>query len=68
MHLLRLTWLAVFGAILVTGCGKESPLATAPAAPAESIVELKPAKFPQLVEAIKAQKGKVVVLDVWGEF
>jgi len=36
--------------------------------PQEGVVELKVVKYNGLVEAIKAQRGKVVVVDVWGEF
>jgi len=32
------------------------------------VVELQVVKYNGLVEAIKAQRGKVVVVDVWGEF
>jgi hypothetical protein len=40
------------------------------AAPPEKagVVELKVVKYNGLVEAVKAQRGKVVVVDVWGEF
>jgi len=31
-------------------------------------VELKVVKYTGLQEAVKAQRGKVVVVDVWGEF
>jgi len=36
--------------------------------PAKSGVELKSVKYGALVEAVKAQRGKVVVVDVWGDF
>jgi len=32
------------------------------------VVDLKVVKYNDLVEVVKAQRGKVVVLDVWGEF
>jgi hypothetical protein len=35
---------------------------------AEPAVMLKVVKYSGLVEAVKAQHGKVVVVDVWGEF
>jgi hypothetical protein len=31
-------------------------------------IDLKAVKYGGLVEAVKAQRGKVVVVDVWGEF
>jgi thiol-disulfide isomerase/thioredoxin len=38
-----------------------------PAGPA-SVVNLEVVKYAQLVDAVHAQRGKVVVLDVWGTF
>jgi hypothetical protein len=32
------------------------------------VVDLKVVKYNGLIEAVKAQRGKVVVVDVWGEF
>jgi hypothetical protein len=51
---------------LVSPVGRTAP--TAAPAPREGVVELKVVKYNSLVEAIKAQRGKVVVVDVWGEF
>jgi hypothetical protein len=34
----------------------------------ESAVDLKVVKYNGLVEAVKTHRGKVVVVDVWGEF
>jgi hypothetical protein len=43
--------------------------AAVPAPPVrESVVDLKVVKYNGLIEAVKAQHGKVVVVDVWGEF
>jgi hypothetical protein len=43
--------------------------ASAPAAPpAPSGVELKAVKYRELTRAIRAQRGKVVVVDIWGVF
>ncbi len=39
-----------------------------PAPPASSGVELKIVKYAGLVEAVKAQRGKVVVVDVWADW
>ena len=39
-----------------------------PAKPAPATVQLKTIKYDQLVEAVKAHRGKVVVVDVWGDF
>lgn len=40
------------------------PKAAAP----EAAITLKVVRYPELVEAVKAQQGKVVVVDVWGTF
>ena len=45
---------------------RERPASTGPTRPSE--VTLTVVKWPDLDRAIAAQKGKVVVLDVWGEF
>jgi hypothetical protein len=34
----------------------------------EGVVELKVVKYNGLVEALRSQRGKVVVVDIWGEF
>jgi hypothetical protein len=38
------------------------------AEPSPTAVTLTPVKWPELQAAIASQKGKVVLLDVWGEF
>jgi len=35
---------------------------------APAVVELQPVKYDQLVAAVRAQRGKVVVVDVWGVY
>ncbi len=50
--------------VLTVGPGSAEPAAPAPA----GSVELKDVKYDGLVEAVKAQRGKVVVVDVWGTF
>jgi thiol-disulfide isomerase/thioredoxin len=47
-------------------CCDETPQGVALAKAAQ--VELKSVKLPQLLDAIKAQKGKIVVMDVWATF
>ena len=34
----------------------------------ENAVELKTVKYADLVKAVRAQRGKVVVIDLWGDF
>ena len=52
--------------------GDSKPSASAKSQPASqnaaSGVELKAVKYDQLAEAIQAQRGKVVVMDVWAEY
>ncbi len=43
-----------------------SPGAAAPSG--ETAVELKVVKYADLVKAVRAQRGKVVVIDVWADF
>jgi thiol-disulfide isomerase/thioredoxin len=38
------------------------------AEPAGDGIELKTVKYDGLVQAVQAQRGKVVVMDIWGEF
>jgi hypothetical protein len=45
------------------GAGQSADMATAKAP-----VTLTPVKWTELASAIASHKGKVVVLDVWGEF
>jgi hypothetical protein len=47
---------------LFAGCGR-APVATAP--PAEGPVELAEVTYKGLDAAVKEQKGKVVLIDVW---
>ena len=75
----RKAW-GILGAILVlaAGCSKtDNPPANAgtnpdPAvkapAPPPAEVTLKPVKYKELTEAINAEKGKVVVVDVWANY
>ncbi len=46
----------------------EQGRAEPPAAPAPAAVELKAVKYKDLTEAVKAQRGKVLVVDIWGFF
>jgi hypothetical protein len=39
-----------------------------PEKPADAKVEMKLVKYNQLVETIKAYRGKVVVVEVWGNY
>jgi hypothetical protein len=34
----------------------------------EPAIELKPVKYKKLVAALKANKGKILVVDVWAEY
>jgi hypothetical protein len=52
--------------VLLMGFAGWFVFASAPAAP--SGVELKPVKYRQLTQAIRAQHGKIVVVDIWGVF
>jgi hypothetical protein len=60
--------------ILLIGLGgwivhfMERGRAEPPAVPAPSGVELKSVKYKDLTEAVKGQRGKVVVVDIWGFF
>lgn len=58
-----------------TGCcdDQPTPVAAKPvvvvaAKPNDTPVEIKLVKYDQLKEAVKAHKGKIVVVDVWGTF
>jgi thiol-disulfide isomerase/thioredoxin len=42
--------------------------ASAAAAPPDGTVELKTIKYPDLVKAVRSQRGKVIVVDLWGDF
>ena len=55
--------------VLVIGIIMGIQACTAPPPPAPSgEIDLKVVKYDQLVEAVKAQRGKVVVVDVWSVF
>jgi thiol-disulfide isomerase/thioredoxin len=66
------------GGLLLLGCGQDAPKAnkedpgkqTTNPKPSTSTatVELKPATLKEVNSAIAGQKGKIVVVDVWGEF
>lgn len=59
------------GAGLLLGCangGAPPPPPESKAAAAPSEVKLAVVKHKQFVEELKKQRGKVVVVDVWGEF
>lgn len=65
----------LLSALTVTlGCGHDAEptpylsVTTARKVPAKIAVDLKIVKYDQLVTAIKAQRGSVVVVDIWGEF
>ena len=58
-----------------TGCcdDQPTPVAAKPvvvvaAKPNDAPIEIKLVKYDQLKEAVKAHKGKIVVVDVWGTF
>jgi hypothetical protein len=59
------------GAVLAAGCTSQS---TSPTAPGQSAntdavqVTLTDTKHQGLLDFLQAQRGKVVVLDFWGEF
>jgi thiol-disulfide isomerase/thioredoxin len=63
--------LLILGALLTTPAGpakgQGNPAPTPPAAEA-GIVNLEVVKYEKLAEAVRAQRGKVVVVDVWGTF
>ena len=57
----------LFVLVLATSMGIHACTAQTPPAPSGEI-DLKVVKYDQLVEAIKAQRGKVVVVDVWSVY
>ena len=57
---------ALFAAALLAGCHSESP--TSANAPPEREVTIERVTHPQLKERLAALRGKIVVLDFWGEF
>ncbi|HEV8061613.1 MAG TPA: TlpA disulfide reductase family protein [Gemmataceae bacterium] len=69
-RLLVVIGLVILGAATAAGlfanAGPNQDPATQPPAPAE--VTLKPIKYQQLIDAVKAQKGNVVVVDVWATY
>ncbi len=60
----RYTYAAVLGACLFTACSKP----TSKVSSADAAIELTTVKYDALKAAIQAHKGKIVVLDVWGDF
>jgi thiol-disulfide isomerase/thioredoxin len=50
--------------VLIVGQGAADPSAPV----SQSVVELRDVKYNGLVDAVKAQRGKVVVVDVWATF
>jgi hypothetical protein len=52
------------------GCAKDtgSQISTSAGRRDNTAVELKRVKYDELVSAVKSNKGKIVVMDVWGEF
>ena len=52
------------------GCGSGGPPASSPSAAVAlpSDVGLQVVKMPELKKAIAAQRGKVVVMDVWADY
>jgi hypothetical protein len=59
------------GALLAAGCTSQSSSPTAPeqlANPDAVPVTLTDTKHQGLLDFLKEQRGKVVVLDFWGEF
>jgi hypothetical protein len=55
------------GALASAGCSTESTPGDK-AAPLNLDVKLEPVKHKQLLERIAELRGKVVVIDFWGEF
>ena len=48
--------------LLVASAGNAAPDAPA------SVVDIKVLKYKDLCSAVRSQRGKVVVVDIWGEF
>jgi thiol-disulfide isomerase/thioredoxin len=65
MHRLALVLIASSLLLLAGWLGQPAAPAQTPAAAA---VELKVVKYADLIAAVRAQVGKVVVVDIWGEF
>jgi len=68
---MRATRRSLSGTICLIGfaawCVHTGTARTAPPAPeGGGTVELKEVKYGQLCDAVRAQRGKVVVVDVWG--
>jgi PBP1b-binding outer membrane lipoprotein LpoB len=57
---------ALFAAALLAGCHSEP--ATGAKAPPDPDVTLERVKHAQLKERLAALRGKIVVIDFWGEF
>ena len=74
----RALWILGFALCLTLGCSKtDNPSASGPTSPDEPAkapapppaeITLNPIKYDALAEAIKAEKGKVVVVDVWATY
>jgi hypothetical protein len=62
--LFRRALIVLAGSVVYASMG---PVHAAPPAEAPP-VELKVVKYKDLEEAVRAQKGKVLVLDVWAEY
>ena len=62
--------LVLCAAALLAGCHSETPTADKgpPAGPPDREVALERVKHPQLLEKLAALRGKIVVIDFWGEF
>lgn len=75
--ILRRVIAGAFVACLAAGCSDSATPSNSPGAskPPEATgssereaVELKTVKYAELAKAFEAQRGKVVVADLWGEF
>jgi thiol-disulfide isomerase/thioredoxin len=61
--------LRIGAGILLIGLAGWSTLTSADCAPPdEGDIDLKVVKYPELVKAVRDQRGKVVVIDVWADF
>jgi hypothetical protein len=58
-----------FAAILLAGCGGP-PASNIPQAkgPVTSDIALRVVKWPELETILAAQRGKILVLDIWAEY
>ena len=71
MNLRRIAglWLCA-GVTLFAGCGEQTPEQKKSPSPAvdTSDIKLKAVSHADFLKALKAQEGKVVVVDFWGSF